>query len=839
MVFLIIYTRIDSSSENDSPWDENLENGETRESISESSIEEYSSEFEDTDYEGNRSDSSQSDTDDQGYSSEENLEVDKHDVVDNRKRKAKDVLEDELDADKHNLVEKKKRKPVNVHEESGKKKKVLDEDIQIGDNIKRVEEVRKSRLERLRPRQVSEHRKKKLESGEPSTRIRVNFDGEGNNESNGSSDSDHFVQKSSRKGSRDVQKQSKRKSCDPKDIDFMNILADSIWDKCDDLKEMLPPLKEKTNALPLKFRFEDEDPVPPEKTEEEIEVENLFTDLAMGWTEDDIGAPKTSKVTDPIERCRLGYHFLILDEEIGVICKYCGIVHQEIKHNLPNLKIPSWRRYDQFKLHNDEGSVSYGFQFEEAAYGDDHRLMDAEGPILDLIPPNLRRQMYPHQLDGFQFLWKNIAVHPTCHPMIMAPLTMLRAWANELKRWKVNIPFHNLNDPELSGEKNAIAASIIQCVGSSKKGRRQHKDYKRMVKLYSWTNDRSILGIGYDLFEKLAGEHSKGDHGEKFRKILLELPDISIEMCRNRAIRKNNPAKGKWASLTNLINKNADDAVEELRAMLDPFVHVHKGTILQESLPGLRDKLVVLNPTNLQQKLLTRIPEDFFLERVHLLSMISVHPSLVAQNKRFSDQKNFLKQLETRPEAGVKTQFVIEIVRLSKAREEGKQVLYMDGAMDEKQRQLVIHSLNNGKSDSRVLLASTKACSEGINLVGASRVVLLDVVWNPSVKRQAISRAYRLGQKKFVYVYHLITSKTLEVEKYQRQAKKDRIFEMVFSSPYEQNHRSDISKIVSGDNILEAMVHHEKLHHIFEKILHQPKKSNVFENFNFVCSEKQ
>ncbi|KAI5655812.1 hypothetical protein M9H77_32999 [Catharanthus roseus] len=409
-----------------------------------------------------------------------------------------------------------------------------------------------------------------------------------------------------------------------------------------------------------------------------------------------------------------------------------------------------------------------------------------------------------------------------------------------------------------------------------------------MVKLYSWTKDRSILGIGYDLFEKLAGEHSKGDHGENFRKILLELPsilfldeghtprnqnsqwwkaltkvkigrriilsgtpfqnnfdelyntfylvnqkfseDISIKTCRNRAIRKNNPTKGKWASLTNLINKNTDDAVKELRAMMDPFVHVHKGTILQESLPGLWDTLVVLNPTDLQQKLLTRIPEDCFLERVHLLSMISVHPSLVAQNKLFSDQKNFLEQLKTRPEAGVKTQFVIEIVRLSKARGEKiphetpcflfllgrRQTSFIHGwGHDEKQRQLVIHSLNNGEGDSRVLLASTKACSEGINIVGASRVVLLDVVWNPSVERQAISHAYRLGQQKFVYVYHLITSKTLEVEKYQRQAKKDRISERVFSSPYEQNHRSDISKIVSGDNMLEAMEHHEKLHHIF------------------------
>ncbi|KAI5674978.1 hypothetical protein M9H77_05928 [Catharanthus roseus] len=125
------------------------------------------------------------------------------------------------------------------------------------------------------------------------------------------------------------------------------------------------------------------------------------------------------------------------------------------------------------------------------------------------------------------------------------------------------------------------------------------------------TEDRSILRIENDLFEKLVGARSCG----KVRKILLELPvnqkffkDISIETCRDRAIRKNNPTKGRWASLTNLINKNVDDAIEELRAMMDPFVHAHKGTILQESLPSLRDILVVLNPTDLQQKLLPGNP---------------------------------------------------------------------------------------------------------------------------------------------------------------------------------------------------------------------------------------
>ncbi|KAI7979107.1 SNF2 domain-containing protein CLASSY 3 [Camellia lanceoleosa] len=159
----------------------------------------------------------------------------------------------------------------------------------------------------------------------------------------------------------------------------------------------------------------------------------------------------------------------------------------------------------------------------------------------------------------------------------------------------------------------------------------------------------------------------------------------------------------------------------------------------------------------------------------------------------------------------------------------------MDGKCDAKQRQSSISLLNDPASEVQVLLASTKACCEGINLVGASRVVLLDVVWNPSVERQAISRAYRLGQKKIVYVYRLITSGTMEGEKYIRQAEKDRLSELVFSSSDGGVCRSEkISCTVSEDEILQEMVQHEKLSHMFEKILNQPKESDLIDTFGLV-----
>ena len=45
----------------------------------------------------------------------------------------------------------------------------------------------------------------------------------------------------------------------------------------------------------------------------------------------------------------------------------------------------------------------------------------------------------------------------------------------------------------------------------------------------------------------------------------------------------------------------------------------------------------------------------------------------------------------------------------------------MYGELDEKQRQALVSSFNDEKSEAKVLLASELACSEGINLVGASK----------------------------------------------------------------------------------------------------------------------
>jgi superfamily II DNA or RNA helicase len=61
-----------------------------------------------------------------------------------------------------------------------------------------------------------------------------------------------------------------------------------------------------------------------------------------------------------------------------------------------------------------------------------------------------------------------------------------------------------------------------------------------------------------------------------------------------------------------------------------------------------------------------------------------------------------------------------------------------------------------------VFLLSLKAGGVGLNLTGADTVIHLDPWWNPAVEDQATDRAHRIGQRRVVTSYKLITRGTVE-----------------------------------------------------------------------------
>ena len=60
------------------------------------------------------------------------------------------------------------------------------------------------------------------------------------------------------------------------------------------------------------------------------------------------------------------------------------------------------------------------------------------------------------------------------------------------------------------------------------------------------------------------------------------------------------------------------------------------------------------------------------------------------------------------------------------------------------------------------LFLTTNAGSTGLNLQAANTVINVDLPWNPAVLEQRIARAHRMGQRRPVDVYVLVTEDTLE-----------------------------------------------------------------------------
>ncbi|GKE11575.1 SNF2 domain-containing protein CLASSY 3 [Tanacetum coccineum] len=538
--------------------------------------------------------------------------------------------------------------------------------------------------------------------------------------------------------------------------------------------------------------------------------------------------------------------------------------------------------------------------------------------------------MYPHQHEGFNFLWENLAgtaelsglkkldkpsgggciishapgtgktlltivfiqsflkKFPKCCPLIVAPATMLLTWEAEFKKWQVGFSFDNLNNSE-NMRNERINRNF-----------RQIRDFTRETKIRSWSSGGIVLGVSYSLFQKLVGNKNKKNMvSRKIGNLLLDIPELVVLdeghtprnqtsniwntllklKTKNRVILSGTPFQNNFRELFNTLrlvrpamaiklekekvfadmiqprnkkkasDKSTSKDIAKLKKIISPFVHVHKGHILEDNLPGLKQSVVILNPFPLQKSFIENLgdlPKTFEYE--HKVALVSVHPSLILHSSLSEKDENLMNKQELKkvrlcPDVGVKTKFVVELIRLSVSLNEkvlifsqyirplkllneqithtfawnvGKEVMMLKGGLHQKDRQMIINEFNDPNSKAKVLLASTKTCSEGIHLVGASRVVLLDVDWNPAVEKQAISRAYRLGQKKVVHTYHLMVAGTTEEEKYDVQVEKGRLAEMVFSSSGEEPKNKHAFEL--NDVILEEMVVHPKLKDMFKKI---------------------
>ncbi|MCL2380930.1 MAG: SNF2-related protein [Treponema sp.] len=130
----------------------------------------------------------------------------------------------------------------------------------------------------------------------------------------------------------------------------------------------------------------------------------------------------------------------------------------------------------------------------------------------------------------------------------------------------------------------------------------------------------------------------------------------------------------------------------------------------------------------------------------------------------------------------------------------GEAALVYHGALSQKARTAVINQFQNDTA-ARILLVSLKAGGLGLNLTAASRVIHYDLWYNPAVENQATDRAFRIGQKRTVFVHRFITKNSFEEKIDAMISSKQELVDMT---------------VTSGESWL-ARMSHEELKALFDR----------------------
>jgi superfamily II DNA or RNA helicase len=97
----------------------------------------------------------------------------------------------------------------------------------------------------------------------------------------------------------------------------------------------------------------------------------------------------------------------------------------------------------------------------------------------------------------------------------------------------------------------------------------------------------------------------------------------------------------------------------------------------------------------------------------------------------------------------------------------------LDGRSSKSDRYVSVKSFNDeNNQEAFVFLLSSKAGGCGLNLIGATRLVMFDPDWNPANDLQAMARTWRKGQTRNCVTYRVLSTGTLEETMHQRQLSK-------------------------------------------------------------------
>ncbi|KAM6515319.1 DNA repair protein rhp26 [Fusarium solani] len=292
--------------------------------------------------------------------------------------------------------------------------------------------------------------------------------------------------------------------------------------------------------------------------------------------------------------------------------------------------------------------------------------------------------------------------------------------------------------------------------------------------------------------------------------------------------------QGGYANASNLQVMTAEKCAEALKETISEYLLQRLKVDVAADLPEKTEQVLFCKLTDGQRKayetflksdevssILSRTRQSLY--GIDILRKICNHPDLLDKSLASKDGYDF-----GNPKLSAKLQLtkdLLQKVMIPNGHKtllfsQGKQMLNiiekcirecdisyvrMDGETPVDQRQPMIDKFNEDPNI-HVFLMTTRTGGLGTNLTGADRIIIFDPDWNPSTDLQARERAWRLGQKKPVKIYRLMTEGTIEEKIYHRQIFKQFMTNKVLKDPKQRSSYdlSDLYDLFSFNPVGEA-----------------------------------
>jgi len=424
--------------------------------------------------------------------------------------------------------------------------------------------------------------------------------------------------------------------------------------------------------------------------------------------------------------------------------------------------------------------------------------------IQPAIPKTLKAELRPYQEEGFSWMVRlsewgagacladDMGLGKTVQALaillyrakkgaalVVCPASVVANWVSETNRFAptLNVLLLTNDNRKQTLEKADAFDLVITTYGllqSEEKLFAEQKwatvvlDEAHVIKNYQTKTSKAAMNLDADFRLAMTGTPVQNHLGEVWNLFHFINPGLlgTMQQFADRFVKTGDQGSKRLKKLVSpfILRRTKNSVLEELPPKTEITTQVELSDEERVFYEAIRRQAI----ENLQQATGPAGQQHVrALAEITRLRLACCHPALVEPSVNISSSKlatfmDIVEELRSNNHrALVFSQFVKHLTIIRQELDDKKiKYKYLDGSTPLAERERNVRDFQSG--DGELFLISLKAGGLGLNLTAADYVIHLDPWWNPAIEDQASDRTHRIGQKRPITIYRLVSQHTIE-----------------------------------------------------------------------------